>query len=146
MFIFSFFFDRPEDLHRMRVEHMERQLANLTGLVQKALTQNVPTPGPGSGSMNNSNYLSVGGQYRGRICWTSNIFPYSIEQISNGLFLKLIVFFFCLCVFFVKLSHWWGFESIFSMFLCILILWNIKCHPRKDSNLCANVEKRIINQ
>ncbi|XP_063696322.1 uncharacterized protein LOC134827553 isoform X5 [Culicoides brevitarsis] len=31
---------RPEDLHRIRVEHMERQLANLTGLVQKALTQN----------------------------------------------------------------------------------------------------------
>lgn len=53
----------------MRVEHMERQLANLTGLVQKALTQNVPTvSGPGSaGTMNNSNYLSVGGQYRGKI-------------------------------------------------------------------------------
>ncbi|KAG5682507.1 hypothetical protein PVAND_011856 [Polypedilum vanderplanki] len=30
----------PEDLHRIRVEHMERQLANLTGLVQKALVQN----------------------------------------------------------------------------------------------------------
>lgn len=29
--------------HRLRVEHMERQLANLTGLVQKALTQ-TPTP------------------------------------------------------------------------------------------------------
>lgn len=58
---------RPEDLHRMRVEHMERQLANLTGLVQKALTQNVPTgSGSGSGSMNNSNYLSVSGQYRGK--------------------------------------------------------------------------------
>jgi hypothetical protein len=28
---------------RIRVEHMERQLANLTGLVQKALTQ-TPTP------------------------------------------------------------------------------------------------------
>ncbi|XP_026463672.1 coiled-coil domain-containing protein AGAP005037 isoform X2 [Ctenocephalides felis] len=28
-----------DELHRMRVEHMERQLANLTGLVQKALTQ-----------------------------------------------------------------------------------------------------------
>lgn len=34
---------RPEDLHRIRVEHMERQLANLTGLVQKALVQN-PQP------------------------------------------------------------------------------------------------------
>lgn len=30
---------------RIRVEHMERQLANLTGLVQKALTQ-APTPTP----------------------------------------------------------------------------------------------------
>ncbi|KAL7038528.1 hypothetical protein ACKWTF_009600 [Chironomus riparius] len=48
---------RPEDLHRIRVEHMERQLANLTGLVQKALVQNPqmsspqpsyiqPAPGP----------------------------------------------------------------------------------------------------
>lgn len=59
---------RPEDLHRIRVEHMERQLANLTGLVQKALTQNVPGPG---GSVlppqtMNSNYLSVTGQYRGK--------------------------------------------------------------------------------
>lgn len=27
-------------MHRFRVEHMERQLANLTGLVQKALVQN----------------------------------------------------------------------------------------------------------
>lgn len=32
--------------YRLRVEHMERQLANLTGLVQKALTQTVPTPSP----------------------------------------------------------------------------------------------------
>lgn len=40
---------------------MERQLANLTGLVQKALTQNVPTPGN-----INQNYLGVPGQYRGK--------------------------------------------------------------------------------
>ncbi|XP_018330762.1 coiled-coil domain-containing protein AGAP005037 isoform X9 [Agrilus planipennis] len=33
----------PYDSTRIRVEHMERQLANLTGLVQKALTQ-TPTP------------------------------------------------------------------------------------------------------
>ncbi|KAF5298311.1 hypothetical protein FQA39_LY11795 [Lamprigera yunnana] len=33
----------PYDATRLRVEHMERQLANLTGLVQKALTQ-TPTP------------------------------------------------------------------------------------------------------
>ncbi|KAF5283748.1 hypothetical protein FQR65_LT02642 [Abscondita terminalis] len=33
----------PYDTTRLRVEHMERQLANLTGLVQKALTQ-TPTP------------------------------------------------------------------------------------------------------
>ncbi|XP_065223228.1 coiled-coil domain-containing protein AGAP005037-like isoform X2 [Planococcus citri] len=36
----------PLDVTRLRVEHMERQLANLTGLVQKALTQTVPTPSP----------------------------------------------------------------------------------------------------
>lgn len=40
---------------------MERQLANLTGLVQKALTQNVP---PGPPAVQNQNYLSPG-QYRG---------------------------------------------------------------------------------
>lgn len=51
---------RPEDLHRIRVEHMERQLANLTGLVQKALIQ---TPGN-----INQNYLGVPGQYRGKLC------------------------------------------------------------------------------
>lgn len=44
---------------------MERQLANLTGLVQKALTQNVPT-GPPVVSMN-QNYLGVN-QYRGGKC------------------------------------------------------------------------------
>lgn len=58
-FFFSIF--RPEDLHRIRVEHMERQLANLTGLVQKALTQNVPA-GPVVNM--NQNYLGVN-QYRG---------------------------------------------------------------------------------
>lgn len=31
---------------RIRVEHMERQLANLTGLVQKALTHGPPHPSP----------------------------------------------------------------------------------------------------
>uniref|UniRef100_A0A1B6KQ65 Actin interacting protein 3-like C-terminal domain-containing protein n=1 Tax=Graphocephala atropunctata TaxID=36148 RepID=A0A1B6KQ65_9HEMI len=35
----------PYDSTRIRVENMERQLANLTGLVQKALTQ-APTPSP----------------------------------------------------------------------------------------------------
>ncbi|KAL0277334.1 UNVERIFIED_CONTAM: hypothetical protein PYX00_004670 [Menopon gallinae] len=36
---------QPFDATRLRVEHMERQLANLTGLVQKALTQTpVVTP------------------------------------------------------------------------------------------------------
>lgn len=48
-------------MHRIRVEHMERQLANLTGLVQKALTQSVP---PGGNI--NQNYLGVPGQYRGK--------------------------------------------------------------------------------
>lgn len=42
---------------------MERQLANLTGLVQKALTQNVP--GVPVGANINQNYLGVPGQYRG---------------------------------------------------------------------------------
>jgi hypothetical protein len=46
-FSYYFSFLRPEDLHRIRVEHMERQLANLTGLVQKALVQN-PQIGPPS--------------------------------------------------------------------------------------------------
>uniref|UniRef100_A0A6E8VKW7 Actin interacting protein 3-like C-terminal domain-containing protein n=1 Tax=Anopheles coluzzii TaxID=1518534 RepID=A0A6E8VKW7_ANOCL len=51
---------RSEDLHRIRVEHMERQLANLTGLVQKALTQNPQLP-----LVNNSpNILNIPGQYR----------------------------------------------------------------------------------
>lgn len=59
-FMFHFANCRPEDLHRIRVEHMERQLANLTGLVQKALVQNpqvsaVPTQ---------QQYLGVAGQYR----------------------------------------------------------------------------------
>uniref|UniRef100_A0A8D8LX71 Coiled-coil domain-containing protein CG32809 n=1 Tax=Cacopsylla melanoneura TaxID=428564 RepID=A0A8D8LX71_9HEMI len=35
----------PHDTTRIRVEHMERQLANLTGLVQKALTHS-PSPSP----------------------------------------------------------------------------------------------------
>uniref|UniRef100_A0A8D8JY98 Coiled-coil domain-containing protein AGAP005037 n=1 Tax=Culex pipiens TaxID=7175 RepID=A0A8D8JY98_CULPI len=48
---------RPEDLHRIRVEHMERQLANLTGLVQKALTQKPSTVI--SSAQNN-----LGAQYR----------------------------------------------------------------------------------
>lgn len=48
-------------MHRFRVEHMERQLANLTGLVQKALIQN-PT-----GPSNNANYLGVPGCRGGKI-------------------------------------------------------------------------------
>lgn len=59
LFFWLFFFSRPEDLHRIRVEHMERQLANLTGLVQKALHQTPPNV--------NQNYLGVPGQYRGKI-------------------------------------------------------------------------------
>lgn len=57
--IFNLFDFRPEDLHRIRVEHMERQLANLTGLVQKALVQN-PAPQP----VVSQGYLGVQGQYR----------------------------------------------------------------------------------
>ncbi|XP_046396543.1 coiled-coil domain-containing protein AGAP005037 isoform X6 [Ischnura elegans] len=40
----------PYDATRIRVEHMERQLANLTGLVQKALTQGRPPPGGTAGA------------------------------------------------------------------------------------------------
>lgn len=69
-FIFYCCVNRPEDLHRIRVEHMERQLANLTierqlanltGLVQKALHQT----GPPTSNIN-QNYLGVPGQYRGK--------------------------------------------------------------------------------
>ncbi|XP_039281035.1 coiled-coil domain-containing protein AGAP005037 isoform X6 [Nilaparvata lugens] len=56
----------PYDATRIRVEHMERQLANLTGLVQKALTQAPPTTPreflsvpPGS----NSNYRNANDDY-----------------------------------------------------------------------------------
>ncbi|XP_021699858.1 coiled-coil domain-containing protein AGAP005037 isoform X4 [Aedes aegypti] len=51
---------RPEDLHRIRVEHMERQLANLTGLVQKALTQKPAQPVVS----NNQSTLGLPAQYR----------------------------------------------------------------------------------
>lgn len=63
LFIYFFFLShsRPEDLHRIRVEHMERQLANLTGLVQKALVQNPAS----SNAPVQQQYLGVGGgQYR----------------------------------------------------------------------------------
>lgn len=50
---------------------MERQLANLTGLVQKALTQNVPA-GPPAPSNLNQNYLGVpANQYRGGMYYMS---------------------------------------------------------------------------
>lgn len=45
--------------YRLRVEYMERQLANLTGLVQKALTHTVPTPSPRERDTN----VSVTGRY-----------------------------------------------------------------------------------
>ncbi|XP_055915685.1 uncharacterized protein LOC129948589 isoform X3 [Eupeodes corollae] len=54
---------RPEDLHRIRVEHMERQLANLTGLVQKALVNQNPQIAPAVVGMN-PNYLGVPNQCR----------------------------------------------------------------------------------
>ncbi|CRK99259.1 CLUMA_CG012671, isoform B [Clunio marinus] len=51
---------RPDELHRIRVEHMERQLANLTGLVQKALVQN-PTVTPAA---NQQQYTGVEGSFK----------------------------------------------------------------------------------
>lgn len=53
---------RPEDLHRIRVEHMERQLANLTGLVQKALVNQNPQIAPLAVPTLDSNYLVVPSQ------------------------------------------------------------------------------------
>ncbi|XP_030569489.1 coiled-coil domain-containing protein CG32809 isoform X4 [Drosophila novamexicana] len=53
---------RPEDLHRIRVEHMERQLANLTGLVQKALVNQNPQIAPMTVPTLDSNYLVVPSQ------------------------------------------------------------------------------------
>ncbi|KAM7350773.1 coiled-coil domain-containing protein CG32809 isoform 2-T6 [Cochliomyia hominivorax] len=50
---------RPEDLHRIRVEHMERQLANLTGLVQKALVNQNPQIAPIPVPTLDPNYLVV---------------------------------------------------------------------------------------
>ncbi|XP_052857006.1 coiled-coil domain-containing protein CG32809 isoform X1 [Drosophila gunungcola] len=50
---------RPEDLHRIRVEHMERQLANLTGLVQKALVNQNPQIAPLAVPTLDPNYLVV---------------------------------------------------------------------------------------
>ncbi|XP_018799820.1 PREDICTED: coiled-coil domain-containing protein CG32809 isoform X9 [Bactrocera latifrons] len=50
---------RPEDLHRIRVEHMERQLANLTGLVQKALVNQQPQITPIPVPTLDQNYLVV---------------------------------------------------------------------------------------
>lgn len=46
--IFQIMFFRPQvdDMQRLRVEKMERQLANLTGLVQKALQVPSQPPAP----------------------------------------------------------------------------------------------------
>ncbi|XP_062138230.1 coiled-coil domain-containing protein CG32809 isoform X5 [Drosophila sulfurigaster albostrigata] len=57
---------RPEDLHRIRVEHMERQLANLTGLVQKALVNQNPQIAPMAVPQLDSNYLVVPSQIQER--------------------------------------------------------------------------------
>lgn len=50
----------------MRVEHMERQLANLTGLVQKALIQN-PRMGPPGGPNQNFPTSDGGGSNQGTL-------------------------------------------------------------------------------
>lgn len=56
---------RPEDLHRIRVEHMERQLANLTGLVQKALVNQNTQIAPIAVSALDPNYLVIPTQCHG---------------------------------------------------------------------------------
>lgn len=64
-FCFSFLFVRPEDLHRFRVEHMERQLANLTGLVQKALVHNPQiNPITSQQQQQQQQQMMTGGSYR----------------------------------------------------------------------------------
>lgn len=50
----------------MRVEHMERQLANLTGLVQKALIHN-PQIGPPGSNQNFRNAPSDTGSNQGTL-------------------------------------------------------------------------------
>lgn len=97
IFFNKFIFCRPEDLHRIRVEHMERQLANLTGLVQKALVHN-PQIGPG---VQQQQYLqtlpSGGGQYRngksdvkftaiscGQFYYKKNSLPFHID-VENAM-------------------------------------------------------------
>lgn len=66
---------------RIRVEHMERQLANLTGLVQKALTQ-TPTPReylqvPPPASARDANYRN--GTYAMRV-HSFHIYPLFINK------------------------------------------------------------------
>jgi hypothetical protein len=66
---------------RIRVEHMERQLANLTGLVQKALTQ-TPTPReylqvPPPASARDANYRN--GTYAMRVL-PFHIYPLYINK------------------------------------------------------------------
>lgn len=51
----------------MRVEHMERQLANLTGLVQKALIHNPRIGAPGGSNQNFGNATSDGGSNQGTL-------------------------------------------------------------------------------
>lgn len=46
---------RPEELHRMRVEQMERQLANLTGIVQKVLVNPTIQPSASQPQFQNFN-------------------------------------------------------------------------------------------
>lgn len=64
---------------------MERQLANLTGLVQKALIQTVP-----STTNINQNYLGVPGQYRGEfpiqlhVFSLSNFHNYRVQQYTEN--------------------------------------------------------------
>lgn len=54
-------------MHRIRVEHMERQLANLTGLVQKALVNQNPQIAPIPVPTLDPNYLVVPTQCHGML-------------------------------------------------------------------------------
>lgn len=100
------FFCRPEELHRIRVEHMERQLANLTGLVQKALVQN-----PQANTAVNQQMQDVGHYRNGQ-------FENMYENIqSYNLIEGLLLFYHCISKSYWELSKvykyfWFGLKLV----------------------------------
>lgn len=68
-------------MHRIRVEHMERQLANLTGLVQKALVNQNPQIAPIPVPTLDPNYLVVPTQCHGML--NNNFVFFEKQQKEN---------------------------------------------------------------